>query len=219
MLRSVSIFSDILPIIFFILFTKRNKKEGLWVIFLYSILSFVADNSFNRLPQVVDFYVYSSFTIIEYTLFTFFLYKALKEKLFKYILITGSVVFYAIAIFNLFKEKKETFDSLAASVECILAIIYIICFLYEQIKDPANSFIYYSKKFWIVIAFFLYFSSTLFLFVYADNFTNEEHKNYWNINFIFNILKNAALSLAFVMKKRERTAYSLENPYSDLYNE
>lgn len=217
MLRSISIFSGILPIIFFILFFKRNRKEGLWVILFYSFLSFLIDNSYNRLPVVIVFYVFSTFTIIEYTLFTIFLYRTVKEKIIKYILAVGSIIFYAIAIFSLFSEKKETFDSLPASVESILAIIYIICFLYEQIKDPQNAFIYYSKQFWIVLAFFLYFSSTLFLFVYADNLTNEQHNNYWNINFIFNILKNTLFSLSFAMKKKDKTAFSIENPYSDLY--
>ena len=201
MLSLLSVLSEILPIILFLCFVKRNKGEGLWVIFVYCIVSFSAESGSFFLQPADKFYLFASVTICEYTLFTLFLYFAIQERKFKYIIILGSLVFYTMAIINLIYKKSSTFDSLSASVEAILIIVYSILYLYEQIQDPEVMYVYHTKKFWIVVAFFLYFSSTLFLFVYAAALTNQEHKNYWFINDFFNVLKNVFFCISLTMKK------------------
>lgn len=189
----------------------------MWVIFFYCITSFLTDNSYDFLKQwFSNYYIYSSFTIAEYTFFALFLYLCFTEKVFKYILIFCSLIFYGIAFYNLFSKRTAGFDSFSASLEAIFIIIYSILFLYEQIKDPTVLYVYYSKNFWIIIAFFIYFSSTLFLFIYAATFTTQQHKTYWGINFIFNILKNIFFSISFSMKKSNKIQYPMESLYPDM---
>jgi hypothetical protein len=210
------ILSEILPVILYACFTRRNKHEGLQVIFIYCLLSLSTEYLFIILRHRIDkFYLFASFTIIEYTLVSAFLYSSIKGRL-KYIPAAGSLIFYAMVIINFLTKKSEIFDSLSASVESILLIIYIIIYLYGQIKDPSVMFVYQTKKFWIVIAFFIYFSSTLFLFIYAATFTNQEHKSYWYINNIFDIIKNILFCIAFSMKKSKNTRYPIENLYADI---
>ena len=211
--------SEILPVVFYVSFLRRNKHEGLQVIFIYCLISFAMEilapmikNSFG----VDIFYLYASFTIIEYSLLTLFLYRSIQGSRLKYIPIIGSFAFLAMVVANFLHAKSSNFDSLSASVEAILIIIYSILFLYGQIKDPSVLFVYYTKKFWIVIAIFIYFSSTLFLFLYASTFTNQEHKNYWYINSIFDIIKNIFFCVAFSMKKSKTPKYPIESYYTDI---
>ena len=119
------------------------------------------------------FYFFASFTILEYSLLTLFLYRSIQDRRQKYVPIIGSVAFFAIAVINFLQGRTSNFDSLSASVEAILIIIYSLIFLYGQIKDPSVLFVYNTKKFWVVSAFFIYFSSTLFLFLYAATFTKR----------------------------------------------
>lgn len=209
MLRSISIFSGILPIIFFCLFLRRNKEGSLWVIFLYCLMSFSTDALFP-LHFIPGFYLYSSITIIEYSLFSLFLYLHFKNWIFKGLLILGSAVFYFFAIVSILHSKVENFDSIPASVESVLMLIYCIIFLYEQINDPKITFIYYTKEFWVIIAFFIYFSATFFLFIYAANLTKMQHKNYWGINMISNILNNVLFTVSFIIKQPEPNDDPLE---------
>jgi hypothetical protein len=217
-LRSlIVILSEILPVILYVCFLRRNKHEGLQVIFIYSLVSFITEILFFLLRPWIDiFYLFASFTVCEYTLLTIFLYSSIKDKKLKIIPIIGSLIFYSMAIINTITKKSETFDSLSASVEGILIIIYSILFLYGEINDPSIIFVYQTKKFWIVLAFFLYFSSTLFLFIYAATFTNQEHKNYWYINTIFNITKNILFCIAFTMRKSKKSELPLDNLYADM---
>lgn len=210
MLQLLAYFTEILPIIFYLIFLKRNRGEGLWVIFLYSLLSLLTELLFEILQRQI---IYSIFTIVEFTLFSLFFYISLKEKRFKYIPIIGALIFYIVAISN-FTNKK--FDSLSVSLESILIIPYCILLLYEQIKDPSIIFVYYNKKFWVIIAFFLYFSATLFLYIYYSTLSAEQRSNYWLINNFFEILKNILLSIAFIMKKNDQRSYLTDNLDPDI---
>lgn len=210
MLNFLAFISEILPIILYLSFSKRNRGEGLWVIFLYCVLSLVTQPLFLLLlPKVPKFYFFVSWTILEFALFSIFFSSSLRRKKFKYIPAFGALIFCVIAFLSFIGKSQEDFDSLTASVEAILIIIYCIFLLYEQINDPSVVFVYDSKKFWVIIAFFLYFSSTLFLFLFAGNFTKKEYHNYWSINNFFEILKNILFSVAFIMKKSNQRATPL----------
>jgi hypothetical protein len=209
--------SELLPVVFYVSFFRRNRHEGLQVIFAYCVISFGMEILAPLLqPIIKEFYLYVSFTIVEYSLFTIFLYKSIQDARLKYIPIIGSLAFFAMVAANLIHNQSTNFDSLSASVEAILIIIYSIVFLYGQIKDPSILFVYYTKKFWVVIAFFIYFSSTLFLFLYAATFTKQEHNNYWYINNIFDIIKNILFCIAFSMKKSTTSKHPIENMYADI---
>jgi hypothetical protein len=208
LLQVIAFIIEILPIFLYLLFYKRNRGEGIWVIFLYCCISPLAEPLFskNLHLHISDHYLDAGFTIMEFTCCSLFMLFAYQRKQFKYVLLLGALIFYPVAFIN-FTHAEEGFDSIPASVEAIIIISYCILLLYEQISDPKVIFVYNTKKFWITIAFFLYFSSTLFLFLFARNLTQSEHDKYWMINDFFDILKNILFSVSFIMKK------SVKNPY------
>jgi drug/metabolite transporter (DMT)-like permease len=211
---------ELLPVIFYVSFLRRNRHEGLQVIFIYCLISLGTELFSSILGKAFGisiFYFFASFTILEYSLLTLFLYRQIQDRRQKYVLIIGSLAFFAIAVTNFLHGKTSNFDSLSASVEAILIIIYSLIFLYGQIKDPSVLFVYNTKKFWVVSAFFIYFSSTLFLFLYAATFTKEEHKNWWYINNLFDIIKNILFCIAFAMKKSDKRKSPIEESYEDSY--
>ena len=173
----------------------------------------------KSLFDVSDIYLYASFTLLEYSLLTLFLYRSIRNPRLNYVFIIGSVAFLAV-VFNTFlhgKTHTDNFDSLSASAEAILIIIYSILFLYGQIKDPSVLFVYNTKKFWVVAAVFIYFSATLFLFLYAGTFTKQEHKSFWYINNIFDLVKNILFCIAFAMKKSDSNKNPIGENYEDSY--
>lgn len=209
---------EILPVVLYVSYLKRNKHEGLRVIFIYCLISFAIEFLAPALLKlgVSNFYLYTSFTIIEYSLLTLFLYRNIEDPRLRYIPVIGTVAFIATLVASFLHFTADNFDSLTASVENVLIIIYSILFLYLRIKDPSILFVYNTKKFWVVIAFFIYFSSTLFLFLYAGNFTKQEHHDYWYINNIFEIIKNIFFCIAFTMKKSKPQNNPIENMYADI---
>lgn len=208
----LALFTEILPIAFYLVFLKRNKGEGLWVIFLYCILSVLTE----ILPGVIKVEVailIDCYNIVQFTLFSLFFYLSLREKKFKYIPIVGAAVFYIIAIRNF---TNREFDSFSLSLSSIFFIPYCILLLYEQMRDSNIEVVYNNKKFWIIVAFFLYFSGTLFLYIYINTLPEKQRPNYWSINNFFEILKNILFCVAFIMKKNTRQSYLPDNLDPDI---
>ena len=152
--------------------------------------------------------IFACYNIVQFTLFSLFFYLSLKEKKFKYIPIAGAVVFYVIAIRNF---TNSNFDSFSSSLASIFFIPYCILLLYEKMRDSNIEFVYYDKKFWIIVAFFLYFSGTLFLYIYIYTLPERQRSNYWQINNFFEILKNILFCVSFIMRKPEKSAFSMDS--------
>ena len=214
-LSDVALYSEILPVIFYLCFFGRNKGTGLWVIFLYCLISYSAEAFGSYLPKRNLFYVYAAFTICEYALLTYLMFGWLTERVYRVIILAGSVLFVVVAFYQDIYLREKKIDTLTVSVENILIIIYSILFLYKEITTPSSMYIYDTKRFWVVMAFFLYCSSTLFLFIYAENFTPQEHAAYWIINNFPEILKNILFCIAFTMRENQKPGITVDNPYSD----
>ncbi len=192
--------STLLLIIFYLILSKRNNDKKYWVIFIYVILSFAADILLLRL-KVYRTYFYGFFTLVEYTIFSYFIYLSYKRKLFKRLLIWFYPVFCVILVYSILHKyiTNYNFDYLSSSLEAILIIIYSIVFFYEQLQNPEVYFFYTSKSFWIIIAILIYMSATLFLFISTSILLSDspQTKTLWFINNAANIIKNILFAIAF----------------------
>lgn len=194
-----STFSSLLLIIFFLVYSLRNQEKKLWVIFAYVISSTVSDVALDIAKDKKDrFFIFSSFTIIEYTFFALFFFLTFSKKTYKHLILVSYPLFYAIAVYNMLNPPPSySFDSLVAPAAGILIIIFTILFFYEQLNNPSVIVIYSTKEFWIIIAFLIYASATLFFFITVEFLTESESRAFWPINDLANILKNILFAIAF----------------------
>lgn len=216
-LKVLSIISGILPIIFFLVFLKRNKERKLWVVFIYVTLSFLTDFTLTLFPKdaPAKFYIFSFFTVMEYSLFSLFFYLCFKSKLIKKVILVAAPLFFILVMYYVFnKNQSNSFDAIPASLESILIIVFCVCFFFEQIRDMEVSFIYSSKTFWIIVAILIYMSATFFLFISSEYITQEERKAYWFINSISNVIKNILLAIAFIMPNYKPRPFN-DRPFDD----
>lgn len=219
-LKIISVLSGVLPIVSFLVFIKRNGERKLWVIFLYTVLSFFTDAAFSAIPQGADaeFYLFSFFTIVEFSIFTIFIFLQIKSKAIKWFFIGSSCLFYGFAIINIINRQNNSFDSLPASIESVLVILFCILFFYEELKNTDVTFIYSSKVFWVTTAVLIYLAATLFLFISTAYFTMEERDAYWSINYISNILKNILLTIAFILPRPKIRTPMDTDPYNKAFS-
>lgn len=195
LLNIISPLSTLLLIIFYLFFQKRNNDKKFWVIFVYVTLSFI----FDLLPHFFSlkgFYFYSSFSVIEYFLFSYFLFLCYRDRIIKKLIIGSAVVFVLACSYSILNLYQTQFDYVSSSVGNTLILIFCIFFFYEQLKNPEINFIYASKSFWIVTGFLVYVSATLFLFISTGVKGKEKNPDLWLFNVIFNIIKNLLFAIA-----------------------
>jgi hypothetical protein len=196
------------------------KSLALRVIFIYIIYSFINDVIIFLLTgQKISISIpLSLFTVIEYSLFSLYFYSLTDSRNFRRFVRFISVPFYAFALLNFFfLGRSKQFDSMPASFEAFLIIIYSIYYFYEQLNKPQVAFIYSTFHFWISIGIFIYIAGTFFLFVQYSILSDNERNNFWIINLISNILKNILFSISFIIPSKPSNN-SMQKPYDKALN-
>lgn len=107
------------------------------------------------------------------------------------------VVFIIVGIYNFIHATNAVFDSVNTTIEAIFIILLSILFFYEQLNDPEITFVYDTKDFWIVVAFLIYTSATMFVFISTEILSISQRDAIWSISRSANIIKNVLLGLAF----------------------
>lgn len=202
--------SYFLPLLFFFIFKRKNEEKIVRVILFYIIYCILQEFltylfSFI-LPQFQSlvFYLFGSYTIIEFTFFCIF-YNQLfpvghpMRKLVKVILPAFSI--FAIIDFFVI-NKAHNFDSLTIGIESLILLFFCGYYLYYQVITTMTMFVYRTFNFWIIVTFLIFVSSTFFLYIMADAMMDnpEFQKYYVIINTNANILKNILLCFAITRK-------------------
>ena len=158
------------------------------------------------------FFIYDIFTVVEFSLFSWFFYLIVHNILIK------KAIFPLIAIFctfslslYIFLPENTSFSSKLVGVESVLIITMCIYYFFDQLKQSNTLLIYSSINFWVIISFLIYISGTFFLFIYADSLINDKSfiKQYIIINSGFSILKNILLGIAMLMKPQQNNNQSI----------
>jgi hypothetical protein len=165
------------------------------------------------------FNLLSVFTLVEYSIFSYVLYSVIINRVFRAVILISSAVFFVFCIYYFLTVKNNTFDSLPASIESILIVAYSIFYLFDQMNKPQVIFIYQEPHFWFVVAFIIYFSGTLFLFIQASNLTQQVRDNFWKISLFSLVIKNILFAIAFSTKKSKNLEQTFENPFENDYLE
>lgn len=175
------------------------------------MLLYFEGSKYDRLTYII----LCIYTIIEYSIFAYFLYSIIEKKSFKAIILILTICFFVFAVVFFLMSTKNIFDSLSASIESILIITFCIFYLFDQLNKPQVIFIYQDQNFWIVAGFLVYLSASLFLFIEASNMSKEQLRLFWKILLFANITKNILFSIAFSRKEATVIPNSLENPFED----
>ena len=196
--------------------TIKKKTIELWpiaVYTIYGILSFVFISRAIYILTNREFLSYRIFTIVEGICFGYFLYLIIQNLTAKKILITLGVVFMVFALFDLKKSNADTFDSIPTVIECLILLSFSIYYLYEQIKDPNNLFLYNTSNFWVVVGIILFFSGNFFLFIYGQSSSKlpDWQKTFRLIMGVCSFLENILFLVAFIIARN-----ASKNPKSNI---
>lgn len=215
----IGIFSQLLPLVFFLLYKFRSKEKELRVIFYYIIYCILNESISIYLRQSPNiFFLFSIYTVVEFSFFClFYYYISAKTKKIIFLIWIGFIIIAAIDFF--FVNKMGGFDSFTSGTEALLIIGLCIYYLFMQIKGSNSLHIYSTTNFWIIITFLIYVSGTFFLYIMTEMMVNNFSfkVQYTYINSAFNVLKNVLLSIAMFMKSNELKPQSKRNYEWDDY--
>jgi hypothetical protein len=209
-------FSDLFIVFLYFLFLKKTKKEkSFLLITIYVLIDFILDIFTFSLQNFYNI-VWSFFTLIEYSIFTYIIWNNIRNRSFKKIAILISILFIVFAtIFNTVTNFKKT-DSIPIGIETIFILIFCFYYLYEQTNSADNLFIYNKYQFWLVVGFMIYLAGSFFVFIFASGMGDELLNQYWFLTNCFYILMITFFAVAFfIYGKKPKHKSNPENfrPY------
>lgn len=202
----ISSYCDLLPVLLFILFFRKlSKSKGLWAIVLscFFSIAIIKILEANLLTTQYRHYFYSLFTLLEYIFFALFLWFNLRSRKSKRILILISVFFILFLFVYTVLINFKRVDSVTIGVETITILGFSFFFLYEQIKEPKLNFINDDYRFWIVVGMILYLAGSFFIYIFAEQVSQEVWHQYRWLTWMFYIIKSIFFTIALLVYLRK----------------
>ena len=198
--------SELLFIILLLVFYKRTKTElGLWVIAAY----FLADMSLNyaiinNSSLKWERILLTIYTLVEYSLFAWFLWLHIKNKTFKKGIILSIIAFIAFSFIYFSSVEYISLDTVPIGVETILILLFSFFYLYEQMNEPSSLFIYNKYAFWIIAGLMLYLAGSLFIYIFAYQVDPNVLHQYWLLTNVVSIIRNILVIIAILIYVKQQ---------------
>lgn len=193
----IDIFSNLLPILFFITYWKTSSANiGIRIIILYNVLSFVI-NSIVTITSTTYTFLYESLTLSEFLLFAGFCYIQIKNKQVKFLILIAGILFTLFLFtYALLIHGVDRFDSVPIGVETIIILGFSFYFLYERMKETNTLFLYNKAPFWIILGIIIYLAGCFFIYIFGSYLTASQLEKYWSITNLFAFLRNLFFCIA-----------------------
>jgi hypothetical protein len=142
------------------------------------------------------------FTFLEYATFASIIALLIRNKTFKKLIIFLSIGFTVVVFVHYEAGKSQRIDSVPIGIETILILLYAFYYLYEEIKDVNESFIYNKYSFWIVLGIMIYLGGSFFIYLLTNDADYGLVKEMWFVTYIFYIIKNIFFGVAIHLLAR-----------------
>jgi len=220
----LAFYSDLLPILCYILFFKKIKSDkAARIIILYLVFDFVINLALLYfIPYKFHNKTYPIATFFESLFFAYFFYLTVKKKsLRRAIIITSALLaltslsYYVYTYYYAYGVLRRTvhLDSVPIAIETIAIFLFSFFYFFEQINDTENLFVYNTPSFWGVLGILIYLAGSFFVYISANSISLQQLLQYWIITNIASIIKNIFFVIAiFFMASQTVKGKSLKYP-------
>lgn len=184
-------------------------RKELNILFLYVIASCVLEVFGNIWAHVLhkpNHFMINTFAVVEYALISLMYREAFvgaKLKKLSLIVTLLFIVFAVTTFTNILGYVR--FNSMVNTASCFIIIIWVFVYFYQLLQTLQIRSLSRSSLFWISVGILLYFSGTLFLFLYAEilffETTPELSKQLWIIYFFLLLLFRIFLTIGLWFSK------------------
>lgn len=183
----------------------RHLQKGQVAIFILVLLSILTEFGATWVAYEGGYQnlVYYGFTIAEFTLLTYVFSESWASSLrFTW---TGALamLFLLFVVLDMFwLSGIEQFNSYSTSIESLLLIAFALLYFFLTLREMKTRHLEREPLFWISIGVLLYFSSSLFIFLFTNTVNASMRALFiiWSIHGIFRILLNICFSIALWIK-------------------
>ena len=206
----LSVYTDLLPILLFLIFFNHVKNNRVcWLFVLYLLFDFTTNFSLLYLiPAKFHNRIYPFFTFFETIFFASFFYSILSKPSLRKLVIISTVIFSTLLVAYYFLSpllihRRQRIDSIPIGIETILIFIFSFIYFFEQLNDTTELFIYSQPSFWGVLGILLCLAGSFFIYIFANQIDFKDLGKYWIITNISVIVRNLFFAVAIFIQANQ----------------
>ena len=202
LIEKAIVFTEILPLIFYLTFKKRINDESLRVIFFMLCSGFLCDllSLYLQTQQKENFLAFNINILIEGVSLGIFFYQILYNRRIKQLLFVIGFGLISYWLYEFLTTGDNDYLNTWVTIENICILAFALYYYYEQIVKINTTSIYSQPRFWIVTAYLIFIAGTFFLLLYLPTFSLEDRGKYYVLNNVFLILRTLLISFAMLIK-------------------
>jgi hypothetical protein len=203
----LSMLSELLPVFFALVYFSHLTKQLKWL-FLFCIITviFEVTGMVLGLKMIQTENLHQLYTFIQVNFIFWLYFLQFKARILKGIVLLFSCLSILIAVLTNFSNFFESiYIDLTGLTYGILIIILSNIYLFKVFTAESNTRLTNEPFFWINTACLLYFSTTLFLFIFEKHILSLTLNSFiiiWTIHLVSNILFNILISIGICRVNR-----------------
>lgn len=204
LITDISKYSVALPaLVGLIGYLRLESKQK--IVFLLVLLSGLSEASahilgFSGAGQTIVYYL---FTCFEFGLLTYLFAEGIKPFFKSSFFLTIAIFFLLFLISDvIWLSGIAQFNTYSTAVAGLIIIFYALVFFYKTLQELKIRYLEREPLFWISAGTLLYFSSSLFIFLFTNYVNSSTSALFliWSLHGIFSILLNVFYSTALWVK-------------------
>jgi hypothetical protein len=185
---------------------KIQSSKDLAAISFYCLFDFLFAVTiyFANIHHDVIAKLFALFTLVEYSIFSFFIWSHIKNPVFKKGMMYASLLFITFLVIYSLTTAYRSIDSIPVGFETILILVCSFYFLYEQMNDTTTLFIYSRYPFWFIAGFMIYLSGSFFIYIFANQVDKDILNEYWYLTNALYVLMILLFGVGFYRFLRKK---------------
>lgn len=188
---------------------KQYLDKALKILFCYLLVSLVVEVVATYWAFVLhksNHFMLNAFAVIECILISLMFSQVFVSTRLKTLTlsITTTFTIFSIALFS-YAESFFVFNSTISTVACLLINTWVFVYYYQVLQNPKKLALFKVPMFWISIGCSIYFSGTLFVFLYGEIILLDKSKtlyqNLWIIYYILLFIFRTLLAIGIWFSK------------------
>jgi hypothetical protein len=204
----------LLPVIASIIYLQIWKKsffDKLLLLIVATILLKTCLTFITSQLAIRNILFYNWFAQIEYSLIAIIFYDSIRSENLKNWVIVGSMLALMVSFVDydlMFNVSSIDLNQRSMVAWGLVIISFVVFYFYELIRQLEVPVLLQYPLFWCSTGVLLYFSGTIFSYIYcsftfnSNNF--EVRKIYWTVEFLFSIVLNIFLTISIWNTKNQQ---------------
>ncbi len=209
----ISVFTELLPIIFYLFVAKRINDKTLRVIFFLLLIGFISNlyGLYRIEHHKNNFLGYNFYLLLETIFLYIFFSKLFYNRTAKKVLLAAAILLIVNWSYLFFTIGNQKFLDFFQTLENLSIFALAIYYFYEQLFKINVAFVYNQPRFWVVTAYLVYSAGTFFLLLFISSLDPNDKEKYYVLNYLFIIIRTSILLIAMSMKNEIQLRSNLNN--------